>query len=173
MIRIEGATLFREGTILGVVVTALAAHRDGRGSLTETFRLDELPDGVRPVMGYVSLTEPGASRGPHEHREQTDVFAFLGPGTFLVALWDDRPGSSTRGCKMVLHAGPSNPLRIVIPPGVVHAYRNLSSLHPGVVHNFPDRLYAGWGRAESVDELRHEDREDLFYRDFIASRGEP
>jgi dTDP-4-dehydrorhamnose 3,5-epimerase len=45
---------------------------------------------------------------------------------------------------------------VVVPPGIVHAYRN-SGDHEGMVFNFPDRLYAGWGRKEKVDEVRHED----------------
>lgn len=45
---------------------------------------------------------------------------------------------------------------VVIPPGVVHAYKNIGSVD-GVVMNFPDRLYAGPGRTEPVDEIRHED----------------
>jgi dTDP-4-dehydrorhamnose 3,5-epimerase len=28
--------------------------------------------------------------------------------------------------------------------------------------NFPDRLYAGWGKKEPVDEIRHEDQESEF-----------
>ena len=47
-------------------------------------------------------------------------------------------------------------LIVVVPPGVVHAYKN-SGDSEGIVLNFPDRLYAGKGRREKVDEVRHED----------------
>jgi dTDP-4-dehydrorhamnose 3,5-epimerase len=40
---------------------------------------------------------------------------------------------------------------------VVHAYKNVSQL-PGWVFNAPNRLYAGPGRREPVDEIRHEDK---------------
>jgi len=45
---------------------------------------------------------------------------------------------------------------VVVPPRVVHAYKNVSQV-PGLVFNSPDRLYAGWGRNRPVDEIRHED----------------
>ena len=45
---------------------------------------------------------------------------------------------------------------VVVPPGVVHSYRNLSE-RPGLVFNFPNRLYGGTGKCYPVDEIRHED----------------
>ena len=36
-----------------------------------------------------------------------------------------------------------------------------------MVLNYPDKLYRGWGKKEEVDEIRHEDKEDEFYLDFI------
>ena len=54
---------------------------------------------------------------------------------------------------------------LIVPPGVVHAYRNISK-EPGVVFNCPNRLYAGPGRKEPVDEIRHErDAETKFMLD--------
>ncbi|HUF11026.1 MAG TPA: hypothetical protein VMO47_17020, partial [Rhodothermales bacterium] len=56
-----------------------------------------------------------------------------------------------------------NPAAVIVPPGVVHAYRNVSE-GDAMIFNCPNRLYGGWGRAEEVDEIRHEDREDDLYR---------
>lgn len=148
---------WREGRIDGVVIKKLVKYLDRRGFLCETFRLDELPPGLKPVMSYVSYTEPGVARGPHEHREQTDIFAFIGPGNFLLKLWDNRADSSTRGCFMVIFVGSDNPVSVVIPPGVVHGYKNISTTGRGMVLNFPDRLYMGPQKKERVDEIRHED----------------
>ena len=144
----------------GVVIKKLVKHVDNRGFLTETFRLDEMPEGLNPVMSYISYTEPGVSRGPHEHIEQTDIFAFVGPGNFLLRLWDRREGSSTYGCYMEFYAGQDNPLSVIIPPGVVHGYKNVSRLERGMVLNYPDRLFMGWGKKEAVDEIRYEDDEN-------------
>ena len=157
---------FKTGTIEGVRLSWLGRHLDRRGFLVETFRADELPEGFLPRMSYVSGTEPGTARGPHEHREQTDLFAFIGPGNFEIYLWDNRPGP-TQGHRQVLYGGEDRPLALLVPPGVVHAYRNVSRAAVGWVFNYPDRLYAGRGRAEPVDEIRHEERQDLFYQDFV------
>lgn len=140
----------------GVLAHELARHVDARGWLIELFRIDELPAHCRPHMAYVSQTLPGVQRGPHEHRSQTDCFAFLGPGEFLVELWDNRPDSTTYLRHETLACGESRPLAILIPPGVIHAYRNVGD-SPGLVFNCPDRLYAGWGRTEPVDEIRYEE----------------
>jgi dTDP-4-dehydrorhamnose 3,5-epimerase len=39
---------------------------------------------------------------------------------------------------------------------VVHAYKNVGGSE-GIVLNYPNRLYAGRGKKEPVDEIRHED----------------
>lgn len=149
--------------IAGVRITPLKKFTDRRGWLTEVFREDELPEGVLPRMAYVSQTEPGVARGPHEHVYQTDVFAFIGPGTFSLHLWDARPDSATFGAAFVGRFGENAPATVVIPPGVVHAYRCVSDT-PGWVLNFPDKLYAGWGKSEPVDEIRHEDEAESKYQ---------
>lgn len=160
----SGSITWKKGRIEGVIVKKLVKHPDRRGFLCETFRLDELPPELKPVMSYISYTEPGIARGPHEHREQTDIFAFLGPGNFLLKLWDRREGSSTRGVCMEIIAGQDNPLTVVIPPGIVHGYRNISPTERGMVLNFPDRLYMGWDRREAVDEIRYEDEAGSPYK---------
>src|SRR5688572_29352803 len=63
--------------IPGVRIVPLSKYADSRGWLTELFRNDELPEGFKPTMGYLSVTHAGAARGPHEHADQTDCFAFL------------------------------------------------------------------------------------------------
>src|SRR5436853_4675997 len=86
---------FTPGPIEGIIWRPLKKYHDGRGWLCELFRHDELPAEFHPVMAYLSLTEPGVARGPHEHVEQADLFCFLGPSQFKVYLWDNRPGSGT------------------------------------------------------------------------------
>ena len=44
---------------------------------------------------------------------------------------------------------------MIVPKGVVHAYKNIGGCD-GMVFNAPNRLYAGRGRTEPVDEIRHE-----------------
>jgi dTDP-4-dehydrorhamnose 3,5-epimerase len=159
---------FEKGAIQGVYVHPLIKHVDERGYLVETFRSDPLPHGLSPVMSYVSYTEPGGARGPHEHKSQTDIFAFLGPGDFEVYLWDNRQESATFGTRMVIFTGINNPSQVIVPPGVVHAYRNISKTERGMVINHPDQLYAGRQKKEPVDEIRHEDAQDSFFQDFVG-----
>jgi len=154
--------MFDEGEIQGVLVRSLGRYEDRRGWLIELFRHDELPAEYHPCMAYVSQTLPGVARGPHEHREQADLFAFVGPGELRLYLWDARPDSPTHGRRLVIDVGASNPCAVVVPAGVVHAYRNVGG-EPGWVLNFPNRLYRGPGRSEPVDEIRHEDLEDSPY----------
>ena len=147
-----------EKELPGVIVRPMRKFADSRGWLTELFRDDELPEGFKPTMGYVSMTHAGVARGPHEHVEQSDGFAFLS-GKFEITLWENRPGKGR--VKHVLYGGEENPVFLVVPPGVVHAYRNVGD-GDAVVFNFPDRLYAGWGKKEPVDEIRHEDIDSEF-----------
>ena len=155
--------MFREGTIDGVVVQPLKRVEDSRGWLIELYREDELQPADCPCMAYLSQTLPGVARGPHEHRDQSDLFAFVGPGDFKLYLWDTRRDSSTSGRKQTLVVGESNRRAVLIPPGVVHAYKNISDV-PGLVFNCPNRLYAGQGRREPVDEVRYEDIAGSPYR---------
>ena len=148
------------GQIEGIVIKKLTKYLDRRGFLCETFRLDELPPGIKPVMSYVSYTEPGIARGPHEHQEQTDIFAFIGPGNFLLKLWDNRSASLTYHKYMEVFAGTDNPVTVIIPPGVVHGYKNITPTERGMVLNYPDRLFKGAGKKEEPDEIRYEDEVD-------------
>jgi dTDP-4-dehydrorhamnose 3,5-epimerase len=154
--------MFNQGTIEGVIVRNLVKYVDDRGWLTEVFREDELSQEYLPLMGYISMTHPGIVRGPHEHVDQADNFGFMGPSNFKVYLWDNRKKSPTYMVKQVLRVGEDAPTSILIPPGVVHAYKNIGD-KPGMVLNFPNRLFAGSGKKEKVDEVRHEDDPNTIY----------
>jgi dTDP-4-dehydrorhamnose 3,5-epimerase len=154
----EPVESYIDGEIEGVVMRPLKFFNDSRGWLVELFRQDEVMQERWPVMTYVSQTLPGVTRGPHEHVDQTDGFAFLGPSDFKLYVWDTRVNSATRGLRTVVVLGASNPAAVWIPPGVVHAYRNIGDV-PGLVFNAPNRLFAGWGKKEPIDEIRHEEAE--------------
>lgn len=162
---------FKNSTIENVFIQKLTKYLDERGYLVETFRMDTLPLDIRPEMSYVSFTEPGVGRGPHEHETQTDVFTFLGPGNFKIYLWDNRKECKTYMNRMVVYGGEDNPITLFVPPGVVHGYRNISGTSRGMVINYPDKLFAGRDKKEKVDEIRHEEKQDIFYEDFMKSRG--
>jgi dTDP-4-dehydrorhamnose 3,5-epimerase len=154
---------FKRGRVEGVVVRDLRKIVDERGWLAELFRDDETDEEFRPAMAYVSTTAPGVQRGPHEHADQADFFCFIGPSNFKLRLWDNRAASATFGNVMTLFVGEDSPKAVIIPAGVVHAYKNIGHV-PGVVINLPNRLYAGAGRGEPVDEIRHEADSDTPFR---------
>lgn len=154
---------FQPGEIDGVVVHELRKFTDERGWLAEIFRHDELAEEFYPVMAYISVTEPGFTRGPHEHVDQADLFCFIGPSNFRIRIWDNRADSPTRDRVMTLVAGEDDPRTVIIPKGIVHAYRNIGAV-PGVVINCPNRLYLGDGKRETIDEIRHEDDPNTVYR---------
>lgn len=150
---------YRKGTIHDVTVRPLGKFLDERGWLAELYRSDELAPTDMPVMAYLSMTQPGVARGPHEHVDQTDYFCFIGPGNFKVYLWDARSDSPTCGVRQIVYAGIDSPRAVIVPPRIVHAYRNVSQEN-GIVFNGPNRLYAGEGKKVAVDEIRHEDKAD-------------
>ena len=147
--------MFTTGTVRDVVIRDLKKYIDDRGWLVEVFREDELAEEFLPAMGYVSITTAGVARGPHEHVEQADCFAFIGPSDFKIYLWDNRKESPTYMHRQIVFAGEDAPRALIIPRGVVHAYKNVGEV-PGMVLNFPNRLYAGKGKKDPVDEIRHE-----------------
>ena len=154
---------FVEGSIADVVIYTLKKFYDERGWLAELFRHDELDSEFYPVMSYISFTRSGVQRGPHEHVDQADLFCFIGPSTFKMRMWDNRPDSPTFNYIMTLYLGEDDARAVVVPKGVVHAYQNIGTAD-GMVINCPNRLYMGEGKREPIDEIRHEDDPDTIYR---------
>jgi len=156
-----------QSAIPGVLLTLLSRFEDPRGWLAELFRSDTLEatdmKEAQPAMAYLSMTRPGVARGPHEHVDQADFFAFAGPSDFEVTLWDNRTGSPTFGRRETFVLGASYPATLIVPPGIVHAYRNIGDVD-GWVLNFPNRLYKGPGRTGPVDEIRHEENPQSRYK---------
>ncbi len=155
-------TQFTKGKIQDIVVYPLRKFVDERGWLCELFRHDEIAEEFYPAMAYISVTEPNTQRGPHEHVEQADLFCFLGASNFKLRLWDNRESSPTFRNVMTLFVGADNPQSIIIPKGIVHAYKNVGS-EKGVVINCPNRLYMGAGKLNEIDEIRHEDDPDTIF----------
>lgn len=129
--------------IPGVGLVPLIQNVDSRGWLCEFWRSD-WPREHTPEMGYVSMTLPGVTRGPHEHLSQTDYFVFFGHFELILKKGD-----------LEVNREITTPTVAVIPPGVVHSYKCLGP-EPGMVINLPDRLYCGYGRSGPPDEIRHE-----------------
>lgn len=155
--------MFKDAQVDGVIVKDLKKYTDERGWLIEIFRQDELEEKFYPVMSYISTTNPQVARGPHEHIDQADLFGFIGPSTFKIYLWDNRKDSPTYMNRMIITAGEDEPKSILVPPGVVHAYKNIG-IQLGMVTNYPNRLFMGEGKKEKVDEIRHEHNPNTIFK---------
>ncbi|HEV7842743.1 MAG TPA: dTDP-4-dehydrorhamnose 3,5-epimerase family protein [Pyrinomonadaceae bacterium] len=158
----EVAEKFISGAIHDVVARDLRKIQDERGWLAELFRRDDLSEEFHPVMSYISATEPGVTRGPHVHLHQADLFCFTGPSNFKLRMWDDRPDSETYRHVMTLFVGEDEPKVVLVPGGIVHAYRNIGAVS-GIIINCPNRLYRGEDRRERPDETRYEDDPDTIF----------
>ncbi len=156
-------SVFKDGRINGIIIKDLIRNEDKRGWLIELFRKDMIAEEFFPEMSYISMTLPGVARGPHEHIAQTDYFCFAGPSTFRLMLWDNRKESATYKNKMSLNVGENDPKIVIVPQGIVHAYKNIGD-KPGVVINLPNKLYAGWGKKDKVDEMRYENDPNTPFR---------
>ena len=148
-------------TIKGVIINKLSKYEDQRGWLSEIHREDE--DNFKPAMGYISFTAKGQIRGPHEHKQQTDFFVFMGPGNFELYLWDARINSETYDKHIKTIVGEDNKCKVIVPPGVVHGYKCISD-NGSLSINLPDKLYKGKDKIEEIDEIRHEDNPDSRYK---------
>ena len=144
-----------------VVIKKITKNEDARGWLAEFYRQDETD--FRPTMAYLSITKPGIVRGPHEHKFQTDGFVFVGSGNFELHLWDNRKDSKTKDEYMKLEVGENNPVLVIVPPGIVHGYKNISNVD-GWCINLPDKLYRGERKREEVDEVRWENNPEAKYK---------
>jgi dTDP-4-dehydrorhamnose 3,5-epimerase len=140
----------------GVIIRHLDKKSDNRGWLMELYRHDELTTQYQPAMSYLSLTKPGVTRGPHEHRSQSDLICFVGSTEFALYLWDNRPKSLTYGTHNKIEINRDTNIAVTIPARVVHAYKNTGT-DDGIVINCPNRLYGNMGRVGPIDEIRHED----------------
>jgi len=138
--------------ILGVEIKPLKENSDERGWLMEIFRSDQTE--FKPAMSYISQTLSGVIRGPHEHLKQSDFFVFF-TGQFKLFLWDNRTGAKNYRQLEIYEVGQDNPCSVLVPPGVVHAYKCISA-DPGLIINLPDELYQGENRLGEIDEVRWE-----------------
>ena len=116
-----------------------------------------------PAMAYISSTNPGITRGPHEHWDQADYFCFIGPSNFKLRIWDNRKDSETFGCVMTMVVGEDNPAAVLIPAGVVHAYQNVGDVD-GIVINCPNRLYPAPGGKRKLTRSGTRDNGETIFR---------
>jgi dTDP-4-dehydrorhamnose 3,5-epimerase len=122
----------------GVQVKRLRLIPDARGFLMEMLRKD-WPEFERFAQAYVTACYPGVIKAWHYHQKQNDYFACVW-GMARVVLYDDRPGSPSRGTLNEFHMGQLNPMLLKIPAGVYHGFTAEGGATALIV-NFPTNLY--------------------------------
>jgi dTDP-4-dehydrorhamnose 3,5-epimerase len=123
----------------GVKVREVRNVVTSNGVTTELFRRDwGIVDYEIPQIIHVALSGRAVSAW-HMHREKTDHL-FVVAGHLKVVLYDDRPGSPTRGQVDVFTLSPMRPQLLVVPASIWHGVQNLSNEVSTFV-NFFDREY--------------------------------
>jgi len=149
----------KEGLIEEVIVYPLEIHKDERGFLIESLKnswSEVFGEEKGFTQNYFSGTKSGVARDEdkwHVHpTKQEDRFVCVS-GDIVVALFDPREESSTRGQLNLFMMGESNSddnqFLLLIPKKVMHGFLVVSA-KPAILTNFPTTLYdpAEEGRVE-------------------------
>ena len=98
-----------------VTIEMLRCSRDPRGFVFEPLEADSLPF---QKNAHVVMTEPGAIRGNHYHREAAEITVVVGPA--LVRFREE-------GHVWDVQVLDGEAQRFIIPPGVSHAFQNVGN----------------------------------------------
>lgn len=116
----------------GVVITPLRQILDERGKVMHMLRSDS------PVFRqfgeiYFSCVHPGAIKAWHFHKTMTLHYA-VPHGQIKIVLYDDRPGSPTRGEIQEFFLGPDSYSLVTVPPRVWNGFKGIG-VDTGIVAN--------------------------------------
>jgi dTDP-4-dehydrorhamnose 3,5-epimerase len=111
--------------IEGVIISPLRQIFDERGKVMHMLREDS------PVFSkfgeiYFSCTHPGVVKAWHLHKEMTLNYAVIS-GEIKFVLYDDRPGSSTRGVIQELFISPENYMLVTVPPMIWNGFKGVGT----------------------------------------------
>ena len=122
---------------IGTTLRPFTVHGDERGTLTEIFRQEWLPE-LRALQWNFVRSRAGVLRGVHVHPKHVDYLLVL-DGAATIGLQDLRPGSPTEGLACIVELEADRPASIVIPAGVAHGfYFDVPSLHVYAVSEYWD-----------------------------------
>lgn len=119
--------------IEGVKVVDLKNHVGEDGDFLEIIRIKknsevENFEGFKVAQLNKSSLLPNALKAWHLHLRQDELFYVLGSSfNSLIALWDLRKNSKTKGNKMRIVFGGGGHRMLFIPKGVAHGIKNLSN----------------------------------------------
>ncbi len=116
----------------GVKIVPLKKIPDERGTIMHMLRCDS-PDFEKFGEIYFSTVYPGAIKGWHIHKEMTLNYAVV-HGMIKLVLYDDRPGSKTKGELQEIFLGSENYALVKIPPLVWNGFKGMGT-ETGIVAN--------------------------------------
>ena len=113
--------------IQGVEVVPLRRIPDERGTILHMLKATD-PHFQKFGEIYFSTVYKGIVKGWHRHKGMTLNYACV-EGRIKLVLFDDRPGSATRGEVQEVFLGPDAYALVVIPPEVWNGFKGLSDPH--------------------------------------------
>lgn len=125
--------------IEGVVVKQVKHVVTNNGFLTELYRSDWNLDAYPVDQVFSRVLEPLQLSAWHCHAVTTDRLFCL-HGRMLIALYDGRSDSPTARRLMTFRVGSERPTLLIVPPGVWHGLKNLSS-SPSILINMVNEAY--------------------------------
>ncbi len=120
---------------------------DERGNLMEILRSDAAHF-QKFGQAYITTAYPGVTKAWHYHKIQTDHFCVLS-GMMKIVLYDNRHDSPTKGQINEFFMGERKFGLLVIPPGVYHGFKCISTSE-AMVLNLPTETY----NYDQPDEYR-------------------
>jgi dTDP-4-dehydrorhamnose 3,5-epimerase len=112
------------GPIDGLLVVPLRRIPDERGTIFHMLRRDD-PHFREFGEIYFTSIYRGVVKGWHRHREMTLNYACVW-GRVKLAVYDERPGSPTKGALLERFLGTDDYSLVVIPPGLWVGLKGLS-----------------------------------------------
>jgi dTDP-4-dehydrorhamnose 3,5-epimerase len=120
----DGVRILRgKRPIRGVKVIPLRRIPDERGTIYHMMKRTD-PHFKRFGEIYFSTVYRGVVKGWHLHKKMTLNYACI-HGRIKLVIYDDRPGSPTRGNMMEIVLGPDNYCLVVIPPNLWNGFKGM------------------------------------------------
>ena len=112
--------------IEGVTIKQLERYPDERGTI---MKMQEASDPEFRGFGeiYFSTIYPGVVKGWHMHPHTWLNYCVV-HGMIKLVLFDDRPGSPTRGEVQEIYLGDENYILVQIPPAVWNGFKGVGEL---------------------------------------------
>ena len=122
----------------GVKVLDLKRFTDDGGSFTEIARLQNSE--IEGIPGFIvkqvnfSVIAPEVIKAFHLHKKQSDVWYIPPSDKILLYLADLREDSNTKNIGMRLVLGDGKSQLVLIPPGVAHGCKNISTSAAQIIY---------------------------------------